>query len=49
MTYGIIFVSALAALVVTIAVVEKDPPSEAVATHGWSQESRVPITNHTAE
>ncbi|TCR69278.1 MULTISPECIES: hypothetical protein [Rhizobium/Agrobacterium group] len=49
MTYGIIFVSALTALVFAIAVVEKDPPSEAVATHGWSQDSRAPITKHTAE
>jgi hypothetical protein len=49
MTYGIIFVSALAALVVGIAVVAKDPPSEAVATHGWSQDSRAPITTHTEQ
>ncbi|MGO4568196.1 hypothetical protein AB4Z52_24835 [Rhizobium sp. 2YAF20] len=39
MTYGIIFVSALAAMIVAIAVVEKHPPGQAAATGGWSQDT----------
>jgi hypothetical protein len=39
MTYGIIFVSALAAMIVAIAVVEKHPPGQMGAPGGWSQDS----------
>jgi hypothetical protein len=39
MTYGIIFVSALAAMIVAVAVVETHPPGQAGVPGGWSQDT----------
>lgn len=45
MTYGIIFVSALAAIVAAIAVVDRQPPGEAVSIGGYSQENGGTVVN----